>query len=202
MNIKYIWAKLFSKLHGKALNGAKIHKTSKVEANSIVINSSFDKYSFCGYNCKIINTEIGAFSSIADNVTIGVAEHPIDWVSTSPVFYKGKDSVKKKFSEFEREPSKMTKIGNDVWIGENVTIRAGVKICDGAVIGMGAVVTKDVNPYEIVGGVPAKHIRFRFDDDLISKLTESKWWERDEAILEKAAQYIKCPIDFLEEIKE
>ena len=200
MNIKYIWAKLFSKLHGKALNGARVHKTSKVEANSIVINSSFDKYSFCGYNCKIINTKIGAFTSIADNVTIGVAEHPIDWVSTSPVFYRGKDSVKKKFSEFEREPSKMTNIGNDVWIGENATIRAGVKVGDGSVIGMGAVVTRDVKSYEIVGGVPAKNIRYRFNEDIIEKLLESKWWDKDEAAIKHAAKYIKNPVEFLEEI--
>lgn len=200
MNLRYIWQRCFLKLHGVALSRVKIHRTSKIEAGSIVINSVFDKYSFCGYNCKIIDAKIGSFCSIADGVVIGGAEHPVHWVSSSPVFYLGRDSVKKKFSEFRREPNKQTVIGHDVWIGERAIIKAGVNIGTGAVIGMGAVVTKDVHPYEIVGGVPAKRIKKRFDDELISKLLNSKWWESDEKLLENAAQYIRVPEQFLEEI--
>ena len=85
----------------------------------------------------------------------------------SPVFYEGKDSVKTKFSTFKREKPLLTTIGNDVWIGRNVIIKEGVTIGHGSVIGMGSIVTKDVLPYSIVGGNPAKLIRMRFDNNII-----------------------------------
>ena len=88
------------------------------------------KYSYCGYDCQIINTEIGNFCSIADNVKMGGAEHIVDWVSTSCVFYKGRDSISVKFAEFERNFNKRIKIGNDVWIGANVIIKNGCTIGD------------------------------------------------------------------------
>ena len=77
-------------------------------------------------------------------------------------------------------PSKTTVIGNDVWIGESVVIIDGLKIGTGSIIAAGAVVTKDVEPYSIVGGVPAKLIRFRFEKDIVQKLLNSKWWELSE----------------------
>jgi acetyltransferase-like isoleucine patch superfamily enzyme len=146
-----------------------------------------NKYSFCGYDCEIINSEIGSFCSIADNVTIGGAMHPVQWVSMSPVFYKGRDSVKKKYSEHERDLDKRTIIGHDVWIGKNALIKQGVHIGTGAVIGMGSVVTKNIPQYEIWAGNPAKFIRKRFDDSIINTLLEIKWWEWDENKLAKEA---------------
>lgn len=202
MNIKYLWQRCFLKIHGTALKNVVIHTTSKIEANSIVINTTMDKYSFCGYNCKIINAQIGSFCSIADGVVIGGAQHPITWASTSPVFYKGRDSIKKKFSEFDREAGKITIIGHDVWIGENVLIKAGVSIGTGAIIGMGAVVTKDILPYEIVGGVPAECIKQRFPQETINKLLGSRWWEKSDEDLLKCAHLIKTPELFLEEINQ
>ena len=199
--IVYIWAKLLKKIKGAAIRKSQIHHSSKVEAGSTVLNSSFGKYSFCGYDCKIINTDIGSFCSIADGVVIGVAEHPIDWVSTSPVFYQGRDSVTKKFSEFKRNPAKKTTIGHDVWIGERAIIKAGITIGTGAIIGMGAVVTHDVKPYDIVAGVPAKIIRSRFDENLVERLMLSKWWELDEKELSNYAQYICDASLFLDKIK-
>lgn len=88
-------AKFLKKIRLRSITNSFIDSTSKVEAGSTIVNSSFDKYSFCGYDCQIINTTIGSFCSIANNVIIGGAMHPIHWVSTSPVFYKGRDSVKK-----------------------------------------------------------------------------------------------------------
>lgn len=198
----YLWSKFIKKMKGKAIKNSRINRSSKIEAGSNVVNSSFDRYSFCGYNCKIFNCSIGSFCSIADNVTIGLAEHPIDWVSSSPVFYSGKDSVKKKFSKFDRNQSKQTVIGSDVWIGENVIIKAGVKIGTGAVIAMGAVVTHDVDPYEIVGGVPARHIKNRFNNEIISSLLASKWWELSDEKLSLYAIYIKNPFEFCKIIEE
>lgn len=76
------------------------------------------------------------------------------------------------------------KIGNDVWIGEGAFIRRGVKIGDGAIIASHSVVSKDVAPYSIVGGVPAKHIKFRFEDNIIEQLIEIKWWDYGLSALE------------------
>jgi acetyltransferase-like isoleucine patch superfamily enzyme len=112
--LKYIWAKLCKKIRGSAIINSRIDKTSKVEAGSHVVNSIFDRHSYCGYDCKIYNTEVGSFCSIADNVVIGGGQHPMEWVSTSPVFRSGRDSVKAKFAEFEFEDGKATVIGSDV----------------------------------------------------------------------------------------
>ena len=163
---KYYWAKFFKKIKSKAVYKSKIHSTSKIEAGSEIQYSSFDKHSFCGYNCEINYAQIGSFCSIANGVIIGGGKHPINWVGMSPVFYEGKDSVKTKFSTFKREKPLLTTIGNDVWIGRNVIIKEGVTIGHGSVIGMGSIVTKDVLPYSIVGGNPAKLIRMRFDNNI------------------------------------
>ncbi len=199
MTFSYIWFKFWKKIQGKAVRNSSIHSSSKIEAGSIVINVTMDKYSFCGYDCKILDCDIGKFCSIADGVVIGGAAHPITWVSTSPAFYKGRDSIKKKFSEFPRDEKKETIIGHDVWIGERALIKAGVHIGNGAVIGMGSVVTHDVLPYEIVAGSPARHIRFRFSEEVIEKLKTSNWYEWDEKKIEKKAKNIKDVNSFLED---
>jgi len=98
----------------------------------------------------------------------------VEWVAMSPVFYEGRDSVKAKFSTHKREAPEITTIGNDVWIGINAIIRAGVTIGNGSVIGMGSIVTKDVDDFTIVAGCPAKIIRKRFYDDTINKLSKIK----------------------------
>lgn len=197
----YIWAKLLKKIRGSALINSSIHKTSKVEAGSQIVNSTMDKYSYCGYDCTIVNCCIGAFCSIAGNVYIGGAMHPVEWVSTSPAFYSGRDSIKKKFAEHNFKNSIKTYIENDVWIGEKVLIKQGVKIGNGAIIGMGSVVTKDVAPYSIVAGCPAKVIRMRFDKHIIEKLESFKWWTFSDAKLQKYAQFINNPINFINEVE-
>lgn len=202
MKIEYYWSKIVKKFHGRAIKKSVIHKTSKVEAGSHIVNSNFGKHSFCGYDCEIINTNIGAFCSIANNVKIGGGMHPIDWISTSPVFYVGRDSVKTKFSNHKRKNVKTTIIGNDVWIGEGAIIKQGVEIGDGAVIGMGSIVTKDVLPYTIVAGNPAKLIKNRFDDNTINKLLKIKWWNFDETTLKKFAKYFNNPTTFFKEYEK
>lgn len=156
-----------------------------------------DRHSFCGYDCEIYNTDIGSFCSIANNVIIGGAAHPISWVSTSPAFYRGRDSIKKKYSAFEREPEVRTIIGHDVWIGQYSLIKQGITVGTGAVVGMGSVVTKDVAPYTIVAGNPARVIRDRFSDELKEQLIESEWWKLDDATLEEAAKQIREPENFI-----
>lgn len=198
----YLWFKFVKKLRRSAIKNSKIHPTSKVEAGSEIISSIFSRHSYCGYNCEIINTEIGAFCSISNNVTIGGGMHPIDWVSTSPVFYFGKDSVKKKYSEHHRLPPKKVIIGNDVWIGKNVMIKQGVKIGSGSVIGMGSIVTKDIEPYSIVAGNPAKLIRKRFSEEIIEKLLKINWWDFTDEQLSKSAIYFIDPSSFIDSIEK
>ena len=201
MNLLYIWAKVLKKIRGSAIKNSTIHPTSKVESGSHVVNSTMGKHSFCGYNCEIINCEIGSFCSIANGVIIGGGMHPIGWVSTSPVFYEGRDSVKAKFSTFSRISPEVTHIGHDVWIGQNVIIKQGVMIGTGSVIGMGSIVTKDIPPYSIVAGNPAKLIRMRFENKIIAGLLDSKWWEMDESRLNELAKDIKNPDDFLSTLR-
>lgn len=202
MNLFYIWSKLLKKLRGSSIVNSQIHKTSKVESGSHIVNTTFDKHSFCGYDCEIINCEIGSFCSIANNVKIGGGRHPVEWVSMSPVFYEGRDSVKAKFSEHKRDPVQKTIIGHDVWIGQSAIIKQGINIGTGAVIGMGSIVTKDVEPYSIVAGCPAKQIRKRFDNEVIEELLKTRWWNFSDKELSKYAQYFTDPKIFITEIQK
>lgn len=189
-------------MRGSAIVSSHIDRTSKIESGSNIVRVTMGKYSFCGYDCEIVNTNIGSFCSIANNVKIGGARHPIEWACTSPVFYSGRDSVTKKFSSFEREKDKITDIGNDVWIGANAIVIQGVKIGNGAVIGAGSVVTKNVGDYEIVAGNPARLIRKRFDDITIRHLTQSEWWDLSDDNLQRCAPFIKQPQEFLKVVNE
>jgi acetyltransferase-like isoleucine patch superfamily enzyme len=128
-------------------------------------------------------TEIGAFCSIGPNVSLGgLGWHPTDRLSTHPAFYSsrlqaGTTFVKNNNGIDNETELQHTKVGNDVWIGAGCIILDGMTIGDGAIIAAGAVVTKDVPPYAIVGGVPAKIIRYRFDINTITALLKWRWWE-------------------------
>ncbi|WP_074510453.1 CatB-related O-acetyltransferase [Planococcus glaciei] len=201
-NFEYIISKLIKKLHLRAIKDSEIHKSSSIGAGSVIVNSHMDKHSFCGYDCTIVNTNIGSFCSIAGDCEIGGASHSIDWVSTSPVFNKNKDQIKKKYSYHKFDYKKTTYIGNDVWIGAKCLVKAGVKIGDGAVIGMGSVVTKDVPAYEVWAGNPAKLIRKRFEDSKISKLKEIQWWDFSDQKLEELSKYFIDLEEFIEKENE
>lgn len=197
MMIGYLIAKVFKKLRGKAIRGSSVPSTSKVESGTVVINSIFGEHSFCGYDCSFINCTVGRFCSIASRVVVGGARHPIEYVSTSPVFLAHKESIKKKFSRHEYHWEARTLIGSDVWIGEGVFVKGGITIGTGAVIGMGSVVTKDVPPYAIFAGNPARLIRFRFSDEVIDGLLRSEWWNFSDDELQASAIYFKDPELFL-----
>lgn len=131
---------------------------------------------------------MGKFCSLSKNVTIFLGgEHRTDWITTFPF-----SALFEEAAHVKGHPA--TKgdviIGNDVWIGFGVTILSGVTIGDGAAIAAQSVVTSSVKPYEIVGGNPAKHIKFRFNEETIAKLLAIRWWDWD---LEK----IKANVDLL-----
>lgn len=198
-SLLYYYSKFVQKVfRGKSVTSSQIDPTAKINAGCSVYGSTVGRYSYMGYDCEVINTHIGSFCSLASGIHIGLAEHPTSWISTSPVFQNVKNSsVKKKFAHIPLPESKRTTIGHDVWIGTNAIIKKGVHIGIGAVIASGAVVTKDVEPYAIVGGCPAKLIRYRFDNDMIEKLLSSKWWEKDDSILEQIGHFANNPEAFL-----
>lgn len=197
--LKYILSKAIQKLNPSAIKCSKIDASSKIEGGSNVAFTTMGKYSFCGYGCEITHAKIGAFTSIASNVMIGGARHPMEWVGMSPVFYSGRDSVEKKFSTFALPKSKPIKIGNDVWIGHSAIVLPGVTVGNGAVIGAGAVVSKDIPAYAVAVGNPAKIIKYRFDSETIKGLEALEWWDLPDKELRLLAKFIRCPLDFIQQ---
>lgn len=194
MDFKYVVAKgLKILLNPPALKNCNIDKSSRVCSRSELTRCSVGRYSYIGYQNFMVNVSIGSFCSIADRCSIGGALHPMDYVSTSPVFHEGKNILNKNFSKHPVPSTPQTIIENDVWIGQGAFVKAGVHIGNGAVIGMGSVVTKDVGPYEIWAGNPAKLIHKRFDDRTIQRLLNSNWWEMDDTELSKHAKYFNKP---------
>lgn len=147
------------------------------------------KCSSLGSLAAVYDYRIGRFCSIGRETYIGGASHPLDRVSTSSCFYIKDNFTGKCYCENDYKWNNETVIGNDVWIGTRSIILGGINIGDGAVIGAGSVVTKDIGPYEIWAGNPARFIRKRFDDEIIEKLLESQWWEWSEEKLDHYGPY-------------
>ena len=169
---------------------SRVSKKARVYRFAKIVNSSLGDFSYVGPHSWLVAASVGKFCSVAPNCKIGLAAHSVNFLSTSPIFTETKNGTG--FSWTRKNffvPTKLVRVGNDVWIGERALILGGVSVGNGAVIGAGAVVTKDVPAYvvtkdvpayAIVGGVPAKLIRFRFSEERIAELEKSAWWNWSE----------------------
>ncbi|PLY04749.1 MAG: acetyltransferase [Arcobacter sp.] len=148
---------------------------------NILIDSEINSYTYIAKKTEIYNAKIGKFCSIGPNSIIGLSTHPLDnFISTSPIFYSTEKQLPVRVvdKQYFNDSIKETIIGNDVWIGANVLITGGITIGNGAVIAAGSIVTKNVEEYAIVGGIPAKIIKYRFDLEKRKFLKESQWWNK------------------------
>jgi acetyltransferase-like isoleucine patch superfamily enzyme len=174
--------------------------SNRVARGSQLYNVDLKFGSYIGRNSTLENVSIGKFSCIGPRVININGEHPLDFISMHPAFYSTKKQSgftyveKNIYDEFryaDIENKKTLVIGNDVWVAADVRFVDGIKIGDGAAVLAGAVVTKDVPPYAIVGGVPAKVIRYRFSESQIDYLLKLQWWDKGEQWIRKNANLFK-----------
>ena len=150
--------------------------------------------SFSPVNATLPHLVIGRYCSIAEGVTILVnADHNVGWVSTYPM--RIKFGLPGANSDGHPSTTGPVVVGNDVWIGYGATVLGGVRIGDGAVVGAGSVVARDVPPYTIVAGNPAREIKRRFDDTTIAQLLDLKWWDLDHDSVTDLADLLCGPPD-------
>ena len=173
-----------------------------IEKNVVFQNwkifKSIGNFTFIGKNTYIENCQsIGSYCSISFDVKIGLKNHNLHTISTSPFFYKKSKGWVEKDNLQNRNP---VIIENDVLISSNVLILEGAKIGNGSVVAAGSVVNKDVPPYSVVGGIPAKVIRYRFDEKTINKLITSEWWTYDSEKIKELKKDFDNPNDFLEKL--
>lgn len=165
-------------------------KNLRIEPHCVfAAGNTLNTMGLCSYSRSNLteHTVVGRYSSIATNMRVMGFQHPMERFTTSPISYTlntsqmqvplacGTEEGNFQAVPYRQKLAKVT-IGNDVWIGDYVTFKPGVVVGDGAVVATGAIVTKDVPPYAVVGGVPAKVIYYRFRDSIIKDLLELKWW--------------------------
>lgn len=198
----FIWWRFHKEL--KFFYSSDISRRSSFEgANKIYPYTNFEGQmgygSYIGPYCEI-KANIGRFTSIAPYVRTNRGVHPVTvpYATTCPMFFSTRKQNGQTFADtiVFKEVKEIPQIGNDVWIGENVFIQSGIIIGDGAVVLAGAVVTKPIPPYAIAGGVPAKVLKYRYDEETIKFLLELKWWNKDVEWL-RANWQLLCDIDKL-----
>ena len=166
---------------------------AKCLSNTRIEYASLGDYSYLGENCDVADADIGKFTAIANSVRIGAPNHPMGRPSQHrftycPEYYEATASRDRDF--FAERRSDRVIVGNDCWIGHAAILLPGVTVGDGAVIAAGAVVSRDVPPYTIVGGVPARPIRQRFPDSVAERLRRIAWWDwPDEIIFERLGDF-------------
>jgi len=182
---------------------SKIAKHVAIYDGVVIMNSFISEFTYIQSFSTVLNTKIGKFCSIAGGVRIGLSEHPLAFISTSPVFYDSSQFLPKVLTKAKNDYGKFTEtvVESDVWIGQSAIIKSGVRIGVGSVIGAGSIVTKDIPPYTICAGNPARPIRKRFDEELCNLLVESKWWELNDSVLSEYASLFENPQEFINKLK-
>jgi acetyltransferase-like isoleucine patch superfamily enzyme len=172
---------------------SKFTKKSHILGLAKLKNVEVDEYSRIGFGCSIANATVGKFTAIGKGSRIGLGRHPINYLSTNSIFYRKGQFNDAWCNPIEYEESLPISIGNDVWIGVDSIIMDGVTIGDGAIVAAGSVVTKDVPPYSIVGGVSAKVLKYRFDKEVIERLQEIQWWLLSDVEISKRIKLFNTP---------
>ena len=173
-----------------------ISSKAKVWGHCKVFHSSLGDYSYVGKHSSLVYAEVGKFCSIASGTLIGMGTHTLNQLSTSSVFTESKNGTGQKWvARTKVEPFRKVKVGNDVWIGTRAMVMGGVTIGDGVVVGAGAVVTKDIPPYAIVGGVPARIIRYRLPERIVDEVLKHEWWNLPDEWLKENIQLFQKDID-------
>ncbi len=169
------------RVHSSAeLRDCVLGQFTDVAARVVMAECELGDYSYVERNAEAIYTKIGKFCAIASNARINALNHPIERVSQHKITYRPNEyflfaKVDKEFREARREA--VCEIGHDVWIGHGAIVLPGIKIGHGAVVAAGAVVAKDVAAYEVVGGVPAKRIKWRFPKSIREQIIALAWWD-------------------------
>jgi acetyltransferase-like isoleucine patch superfamily enzyme len=188
----------------------KIHQGASIDTDTVlgkynvvfsdvtIINSIIGDHTYIQKNSYVGNALLGKFCSVAKGVNIGLGQHAMAYVSSHPAFYLLDTPLAKTFCKKDVfQPIKQIIIGNDVWVGCNALIMDGVNIGSGAVIAAGAVVTKDVPDYAVVVGVPARIIKFRFDEKIRKKLLDIQWWDKPDKWLQEHHEQFLDPEKFV-----
>ena len=173
----------------------------RISGRVYVLNSTVGDYSYLEDGCRLLAADLGKFCAVAPKAQIGLADHPIgDYVTGHPAFYQHEPRLGYDFVEETRhQDTRRTTLGSDVWVGASACIKDGVTIEHGAIVGAASVVTRNVPPYAIVAGAPARVIRYRFDEATIEWLLALSWWDRSEAWLRAHAK-LMCDIEALKGI--
>lgn len=174
---------------GCAIADSRFGRYVAIGQGSRVAGSEIGDYSYCDRLCDIANARIGKFSNIASCVRIGATDHPLDRASLHHFMYRSADywdDAAHDADWFAQRAARLAHIGHDTWIGHNAQIKPEVTIGHGAVVASGAVVTRDVAPYTIVGGVTAQVIRRRLPDPVAERMMELAWWDWDHARIRAA----------------
>lgn len=153
--------------------------------------SKIGKRTSVGRYTKVRNAQIGAYCSISWDVTIGATSHMLEAPSSHAFWYRSQFGLVEEDASLASSP---INIGNDVWIGCGAILMPGIEVGDGAVIGAGAVVTKNVNPYTVVAGVPATFLKRRFTLEDAARLEAIRWWDWEDEMIEKNIALFKSPL--------